>query len=170
MTEPLDVQKPASAADVLPVAEAMFFFGTLMDPDILEIVSGMPRDALTIETAEALDVAQREVVGQDFPVLVATPGARAEGILVRGLTALALDRILFFEGEEYTVEDLAVLNGAGERVPAKFFADAAVYEVTMSPWCLEAWWQEKKPEFVERTRRFMTLHGTMSAAAADAYW
>ncbi|MEO0618861.1 MAG: gamma-glutamylcyclotransferase family protein [Pseudomonadota bacterium] len=152
------------------VQTPMFFFGTLMDLDVLEIVSGQSRAQLTCAPASAEGVVQRNVIGQDFPVLVDAPGAHMTGRIVYGLTETARDRILFYEGEEYRVCDITVRTADGGKVACHYFADNAVYEISDVPWDFDAWQRTQKTEFLSRARRFMALYGTMSAAAADAYW
>ncbi|MEL7542341.1 MAG: gamma-glutamylcyclotransferase family protein [Pseudomonadota bacterium] len=148
----------------------MFFFGTLMDHDVLEIVSGQPCAQLTCASARAPGVVQRNVIGQDFPVLVRDAEGHTDGMIVYGLTDLGRDRILFYEGEEYQVCNIAVQRGDGSRIACHYFADNAVYDIADTPWDFPAWQREKKFDFLLRAQKFMTLHGTMSAAAADAYW
>lgn len=148
----------------------LFSFGTLMDADILATVSGQPLSALHCEAAGVSGYAQREVVGQDFPVLVEDARATTTGVIISGLNELALDRILFFEGDEYRLQDIDVQSESGQTVACQYFTDTAVYDVRDTPWDFDAWQMREKADFLIRTRNFMTLYGRMSATDADAFW
>ncbi|MFK7993139.1 MAG: gamma-glutamylcyclotransferase family protein [Granulosicoccus sp.] len=153
-------------ASLLP----LFSFGSLMDNELLEMVSGMPASSLAMQLCYALGVVQHCVQDESYPVLVDCPGERAEGLLIKGLTPLAMDRILFFEGHQYLFDKLTVYSDDGTSQSACYFRDASVYETTAHPWSFQHWLQHDKQEMLERTQRFMQLFGTMSALEADPYW
>ena len=140
-----------------------------MDPEILALVSGMPLSELDIRPATVIDHVQREVIGEVFPVLVPAPGQHADGFLIYGLSAQALDRILFFEGEEYRLEPLTVRLSDGLHA-ARYFRDTAVYQISEHSWDFDGWRIKERDEFIRRTNDYMALYNTMSAADADAHW
>ena len=147
----------------------LFCFGSLMDDDVLRVVTGRDPDGLDIVAADAPGRAQREVVGESYPILVPDAGSRARGRLVGGLDAEALERVLFFEGEEYAIAPLEVEVG-GERRPAQYFRDTGVYRTSGGSWDFARWRAAGIDDFLDHTARYMALYGTMSAAEADAVW
>ncbi len=147
----------------------LFCFGTLMDPEVLTEVSACAIHELTIADAIVDDYAQREVVEESYPILVPVPGASAKGRLVYGLTATAMDRIRFFEGEEYELDTLEVIAG-DKRVEACWFRDTGAYQDTGREWSYARWQSTGHEEFMHMTRQYMALHSTMTLAEADAHW
>ena len=85
-----------------------FAFGTLMDPDVLALVCGTAPDHFPTEPARAVDRARRWVLDDHYPVLVAAPGESLAGVLVHALDEHALERIAFFEGEEFALAPITV--------------------------------------------------------------
>lgn len=146
----------------------LFCFGSLMDDEVLGIVTALDPAALRIERAIARDLLPRVVASETYPVLIPAPGARTGGRLVHGLDARALDRVLFFEGEEYALADIVV---EVDDIPcrARFFRDSGTYR-TAGIWDFERWRRNEHAVFVERTARYMALYGTMSVAEADVFW
>ena len=59
----------------------LFFFGTLRDRELLAIVLGRPVSPGEMRPARAPGHAARRLAGQDYPHLVAEPGAMAEGVV-----------------------------------------------------------------------------------------
>ena len=147
----------------------LFSFGTLMDDGVLELVSGQSRSDLHVEPVVLVDHVQREVIGESFPVLLPQPGGRAPGTLIFGLNQTAMQRILFFEGEEYALDALEV-ELDGRPVAACHFRDANTYRTGDRTWDLGTWQQSSRAEFLPRARRYMALYGTMSKREADAHW
>ena len=151
-------------------SKPLFSFGSLMDCDVLTCVSGQPLSELSIVAGTASGYVQRAVMDQSFPVLVSSTSALTTGVLISGLTDIAMDRILFFEGDEYELADITVETSNGEAVPCRYFQDTAVYEVSDHSWDFLHWQATEKAEFLVRTKRFMRLFGTMSATDADVFW
>lgn len=141
-----------------------------MDGDVLAIVSGQSVPELTMTPANLSGYVQRAVVAQDFPVLVADGSGSTQGVIISGLTASALERILFFEGDEYVLADIAVETEDGRSCTCQYFRDTAVYDVADQVWNFQRWRETEKSDFVVRTEKFMRLFGVMSATAADEFW
>ena len=71
-------------------------------------------------------VAAVRVPEESYPYLVSSDCARVPGELVHGLDAEDLDRILFFEGDEYGFVESVVERAGGERVAAMHFGGVAM--------------------------------------------
>ncbi len=153
-----------------PSMSPLFSFGTLMDADLLTLVSGQSSAELSLESAQLAGFAQRQVEGDDFPVLVADTNAQTDGTVISGLTSLALQRILFFEGEEYALSPITVTLSQGREQSCVYFKDTAIYQVKDTVWDFQQWVLHEKADFLRRTDRYMTYFGKLTTAEADKYW
>jgi hypothetical protein len=150
--------------------DSLFVFGSLMDRDVLGLVSGIDADNLMLTPATAYGQKQCEVVEESYPVLVADEAASCSGLLISQLTPLALQRIMFFEGEEYFLAPVSVSAHGGSVVNAWYFRDAGVYTVRGTAWDFAAWQNTHKTSFMQASSEYMALFGTMTSAEADAHW
>jgi len=153
-----------------PLNTSLFVFGSLMDADILHIVSGMASNRLTIQKATLAGFRQCEVIEECYPVLVENPGSITRGLIIDGLTEQAMTRIHFFEGDEYRLQSIEVSTTFDEKIDARFFSHTGAYSVKDTSWNFQQWLDEQKDEFVVRTQNYMKLFGTMNATEADQYW
>jgi len=76
----------------------LFFYGTLRDRSLLEIVMGASGDALDVTPAVLPDFVVSSVAEGPFPMIERAAGAGAKGVLVRGLTQSQIARLDFYEG------------------------------------------------------------------------
>jgi gamma-glutamylcyclotransferase (GGCT)/AIG2-like uncharacterized protein YtfP len=149
----------------------LFVFGSLMDEDVLALVTAMASSDLQTVAGTVNGYKQCEVEEESYPVLVPCEGAVTDGVLVSGLTVQAIERVLFFEGEEYRLQSVEVLAGEGQSVvPAYYFCDTGAYTVRPDAWDFAHWRDFHKPAFIESSRAYMSLFGTMTAAEADVHW
>jgi hypothetical protein len=86
----------------------VFFFGSLMDRELLALVIGRAIEDLRIEAATIHAFARRRARDESFPVLVPHPGGWVDGVLVTDLTVADIARIQFFEGSDYALASLPV--------------------------------------------------------------
>ena len=148
----------------------LFVYGSMRDEEVLALVLGRAPPAIRTEPAWMPGAAVALVPGESYPYLVAADGARAPGELVHGLDERCLDRILFFEGDEYAFAECVVERAGGERVAAMHFGGVAIPEGPVVPWSLEAWQAKEKPRFLSMTREYMTLWRRATRAQAEALW
>ncbi|MFT5896468.1 MAG: hypothetical protein ACI8VW_003351 [bacterium] len=149
---------------------ALFSFGTLMDTDLLPLVCEQAMGTLVLETAVVPDRSRRWVLDDHYPVLVKEQGRTTEGLIIRGLKEVALNRIIFFEGEEFNLEPLSVQKANGDWEQVQYFADTNLKEISTWEWTLSEWQQTTKADTLNRIIRYMQCYGKMSIAEADAYW
>lgn len=147
----------------------LFTFGTLMDAEVLEHVSGVSPSTLTIIPAQVIDHVQREVIGEGFPILLPAIGQVASGRLIFGLSETAMKRILFFEGDEYETAPLTVKADKTSH-EALYFKDTGIYETSGKSWVFDQWLASDHSRFLEQSRDYMLLFGHMTAAEADRHW
>jgi hypothetical protein len=130
----------------------MFFYGTLTDPDVLDLVMGrrLGRDAF--EAATAPGFRRVFIAGRDYPTLLPHPQGWVDGILVRGLSAADIHRLEVFEGAEYTLQPVQVRNASGHTVRAHVFLCAPGIPVERRGWRLDQWQRRHKRAFLHRAR------------------
>ena len=148
----------------------LFVYGSMRDEDVRALVLGRALPAARTEPAWMPGVAAALVPGESYPYLVSAEGTRAPGELIHGLDEKGLDRILFFEGDEYSCVECVVERTGGERVAAMHFGGVAVPEAPVVPWSLEQWRAREKPRFLSMTREYMALWRRATRAQAEALW
>lgn len=115
----------------------LFFYGTLMDHDLLRLVTGQRVD---VQSAWLENHRRVPVVGRDYPMLVFQAGSRVEGLLARNVSAVALVRLCRYEGREYRLERRDVVTQSGDCVSAQVFMTVANVRGDLSKnWDFNAW-------------------------------
>lgn len=96
------------------------------------------------EPALLLDFSRRAVRARPFPALIEARGDQVEGVLYRGLSDEALQRLDHFEGQMYARQPVIVRLPNGESVACEAFVIEAEYLglVGDSPWDLERFLRE----------------------------
>ncbi len=124
------------AALALTVAD-VFFYGTLCHLPLLRAVLG--RDDARAAPAVLDGFAVYWARDQAFPLIFEQPGAQAQGVLVRGMSADDIARLDFYAGGfAGRTRDLDVMAADGRVVARVYFADHAGLEAGPS-WRLEDW-------------------------------
>lgn len=111
----------------------LFTYGTLMLPEVMEIVIGaLPAS----EPARLVGFRRAALRGAIYPGLVPAAGRETQGVLWRDLDAGQLGRIDRFEGALYEREQVAVeCRGAAAREAAVYVIGAAHrHRVEAAPW------------------------------------
>lgn len=131
------------------MSHRFFLYGTLCDPELFRIVSGVP---LAGRAATLADAAARWVAGENFPILIEDAGV-AHGVTVE-VDDAARARMDFYElGFGYDVEEREVTTEAGREMATVYVPDPDRWPVGAA-WSLADWQAE---------------HGAMSRAAAEEY-
>jgi hypothetical protein len=147
----------------------LFFFGSLMDLELLALVIGRPVDGLATAAAVLHGFARRRAVGESFPVIVPHPGGWVDGLLVDGLTAADLDRIQFFEGSDYALHPFTVAC-AEERLDVQVFLPTARLEAEPSAWEFAAWAETERAMCFALAEALMAHYGGLGIAEIDVLW
>ena len=167
-----------------------FFFGTLMDRDVLDAVVGQAsagqlaigQPAIGQQTAGQqtavhgrrpawLDGFRRMTVAREaFPMVLPAPGHRLEGVVVEGLSAADIDRILFFESIEYAPRTIDVALADDSRLSARCFLTNDGVEYNGETWDYGQWLNAHKADCLRETRLWMALYGHVDCQAADRLW
>lgn len=118
----------------------LFFYGTLRHLPLLEIVLGRGADTLDAEPAALAGHAVFSVTGEPFPTIVATPGASARGLLVRGLDDADVARLRYYEGGfDYDLLPVRVERESGGDAAAQVFFPAPGQSPTGLLWDFAGW-------------------------------
>jgi hypothetical protein len=147
-----------------------FFFGTLMDSDVMEAVIGRPPLASWSRPARLAGYRVVCFHKEPFPVLVAEPGETVAGIIVDWLNAADIERVRFFESVEYAPQPVTVDLDGGGRETALVFADSGAAERSDARWDIGTWRARQKAEHLRLTRLWMALYGRYDIATANRLW
>lgn len=147
-----------------------FFFGSLMDREVLEAVLARPVATETLIPAWLRGYRRLHVHGEVYPLLQPDPAGKVEGRMcwLEGEEDRA--RIAFFEGLDYALEPLQVETREGRSVEAVLHAAAPDLVASDKPWTLADWPEQEKRLLIAVTRHFMPWFGKIGAEEIDAVW
>jgi hypothetical protein len=148
----------------------LFVFGTLMDPDVMRLVVGRGMETAAPAPARLSGYAARRAFGETFPILVAQPGAVAEGLIVGPFDERELERIRFFDGEEFEMRPVSASGPDGDIVRITACLSTGILADTGEPWSLDQWQAVEKPRALNEIESYMALFGTIAPADANACW
>lgn len=148
-----------------------FFFGTLMDPDLIEAVLGRRLPSTTFASAELSGYCAVAVASEDYPVLVAKPGGVVKGVVVHDLGVEDARRIAFFEESEYAVATHRIrLADSGQSVDAAVHLNTSLEAYHDVNWDFETWRRIDKPLVLALSRQWMRHYGSGDMVAAEIEW
>ena len=126
-----------------------FTYGSLMWADIMARVCGRE---FASEPASLADHRRHPVRGQDYPGLLAAPGALVPGRLYRDVDEAAWARLDAFEGPEYERAAVVVALADGSMLPAQVYRFRAEFGPRLLPgdWDAEAFEREGRARFIAR--------------------
>lgn len=148
----------------------LFVYGSMRDADVRALVLGSDRPEVRTEPAWMPGAVAARVPGESYPHLVPIEGARAAGQVLYGLGETCLDRIRFFEGDEYALVECNVERVPGERVAAMHFGGVAIPHTPLVAWSLEQWQAREKARFLSMAREYMAGWRRGTRAEAEALW
>ncbi len=139
---------------------AFFFYGTLCHAPLLDCVLGRQAQAIPATLA---DHAVHWAEGGAFPLITAVSGARAEGILLEGLTEAEAARLDYYEGGfRYLTREVPVQAG-GRAVTARVYFPEPGRWHPAAPWSLADWVTRYGAAAVATAAEFMSLMDEMPA-------
>lgn len=133
-----------------------FFFGTLMDRDVLEHVLDRPVAETELTSAWLEGFRRVCAAHRSYPVLIPDAQSAVEGRLLRRAVPRDDVRIRHFEDEEYADRRLTVRLSDGTAVEARVFFALEHLGRTDRAWDLGAWAREHKPHYLELCREWMS--------------
>ncbi len=139
-----------------------FFFGTLMDQAVLDIVVGRHVPAAAKRSAVLEGYRRARVRGATYPIVVPADGAEVAGLLVSGLRPTEADRLTAYEGDGYVLVEHEVRAGGGAKRAHVYLPRAGGGLAALDEnWDFDDWRRRHRAGFVARLRR------SLSAVDAD---
>lgn len=149
--------------------DTLFLFGSLRDPDLFGLVAGRPMADYRVDPAVLVDHRTERAMNEAYPVLVGAPGARAEGLLVSGLSAEVIDRISFYETTDYRLEPIEV-HVDGVAMPARCYHATEILPSSGEWWCLDTWRRTGKPLAMHAAEIAMSWYGRIGLEEVYRIW
>ena len=125
------------------MAEPLFVYGTLRDPDILAAVLARPLNADALHAAVAPGFRAVPYPGRSYPALLRAPGGSAPGLVLTDLTPFERDLLDAYEGDEYQRTLIPVMIGE-ELHEAFAYLPTAPIPPASPDWTLQAWQRDHK--------------------------
>ncbi|WP_053006130.1 gamma-glutamylcyclotransferase family protein [Kiloniella spongiae] len=147
----------------------LFFFGSLMDQDVLEIVLGRSIDIQHFKQGVLLGYQCEREAKESYPVLIPSPGKQADVLIAETLSSDDIDRILFYETGEYDFVRFT-LQKNGQEIAALGFATGEGIASSGQKWHLNIWQKKDKAVFLPLAKRFMEAYGKMTLPEALRLW
>lgn len=134
-----------------------FFFGTLLDDDVLRIVIGRRVPAVDKRPATLPGYRRVKAQGVTYPIIVPQTGAEVSGLLVSSLEPLEKARLIAYEGANYDLVELPVMTGGRQRDALVFIPVSSGGLTPLDEdWSFEEWTRLHREGFVARLRQGMT--------------
>lgn len=130
-----------------------FFYGTLIDPEVLRLVLG--REVAPLSRRKARLQGYRRVFRHNatYPVLIADAASAVEGILVVALAPRDVIALKRYEGPDYETVELPVAVVNGRQVRASVFVPARSCAPSAIDWTFEEWRQRFRGAHLRRISR-----------------
>lgn len=147
----------------------IFFYGSLRDAGLLEIVLGRRVEPAHLERASAAGFAARCIRGEVYPVLLPVPGRLTEGLLFHHPSEKDIARLSYYEEAEYRLAPIAVETGSGPR-DAQYFRSTEKPSALDEDWDFARWRREHLGVATETAREYMDHAGRLPVDQVDTIW
>ena len=156
-----------------PGATVFFFFGSLMDRDVLSIVLG--RSVAHEEYVAATLPGYRRICvdGESYPALVesAEPTDCVTGYAMALRNEDEVSRVIFFESEEYAPQETLVLLEDGSSIRSFLCIAKPHCPLRDAPWDFSRWQRETKALFLPLAEGYMHMNtGRHTDEEIEAEW
>ena len=150
---------------------AYFFFGSMMDRDVLDLVVGRTVPDADVEPATLAGTRLVRVADESYPAIVPHAGGQVEGMRVRRLTSAESERIAWFEGKEYASRMVEVTLRSGTPARASVHLPTEALETAGGEgWDFARWRHNEKDGLMRLARGHMALFGRVSLDQAIRIW
>jgi|ABSN01.1.fsa_nt_gi hypothetical protein len=122
-----------------------FFYGTLLDADVQQLVFGHALADSAIRPAVLEHYRPARARGKLYPILAARRHARTAGVVVAGLGSLDVARLFFYEDTGYETQEVRVTVGGDRTKTAWVFIPSRRMVALASNWSLAEWQRRHKP-------------------------
>lgn len=147
----------------------MFFFGSLRDRELLEVVLDHKVGDADLLSGWARDHAAMALAGEEYPYLADVAGRRAEGVIVRNLSERDVERLIYFEEAEYGLSPITVDTSDG-MLDAVHFATTGKLAPEDRPWDFEVWKSKHRAVAIEEARELMAHIDITPIERIDDIW
>ena len=131
-----------------------FFFGTLMDLDILSTVIGRQVSPDVVKPAHLTGFRRVAAQGKTYPIIVPDEDDVVEGVMVAGISPQEREQLEAYEGENYRVVTSLVDARAQRREVLMFEPVDGAFKPSDTPWDFVHWQRQEKARFLENVRRW----------------
>jgi gamma-glutamylcyclotransferase (GGCT)/AIG2-like uncharacterized protein YtfP len=150
---------------------AIFFYGSLMDERIRRNVFADSIREEQIVTARAEGFRTMVYPGESFPVLVPAADNVVTGLVLLEASAEALERMAFYEGDLYWLDELEVITADGARIQARYNRANEQDLLLEEEWCFQRWQAAERDAMIRTSELYMAqCWGKMDDAEADVVW
>jgi hypothetical protein len=136
-----------------------YFFGTLMDRELLAVVLGRAPPDGAFEPVELVGYMRCCVRGEAFPTLLPKARAVVDGLLVHGLTAADAQRIAWYETDDYEIRETAVRRRHGGEIRAFCCLPHTDVADEARPWSFDVWRRRDRDMALLLAREWMRRFG-----------
>lgn len=147
----------------------IFFYGSLRDHRLLEIVLGHPVDPAHLEPAQAAGFAALHLATEAYPMLVPAMDRRADGVLFRHCSETDIARLTFFEEAEYDLTPITVTAISGP-CEARYFRATDKPAGSTLDWDFAAWCRDHRAVAREAAREYMHHFERLPVEEIDTIW
>ena len=139
----------------------LFFYGTLLDPDVQSLVLGRvlgPRDLIPANLRHFRRV---YIAGRAYPMILPHRGGVVDGTVAVHLSKDDLARVALYEGDDYRLERHAVFPTGEDQRPAVtpvfawLFRSRPTTRPSTRAWQLSAWQAREKASYLRDTREWL---------------
>ncbi len=130
----------------------LFFFGTLMDPEVRALVVGRDVPDEAVEPAVARGFRRVLVAGRPYPMLRLCAAGRVDGIVADGLDSGALRRLRAYEGREYRMRPIRVRSATHQREVVLAFLCRPEVAPGRAGWRLDLWRRRHQRRLLARAQ------------------
>jgi len=140
-----------------------FFYGTLMDRDVVARVLARPVIREALKPAVLRRWRRTCVRGASYPVVLRDKASEVDGVTLDGISKLESERLSAYEGPRYSlIQTFAALPAQGPRAVFLFVPRPGTFRTTGEEWSLAVWQEKHKTKFLALLGR--DWDGTAGAA------
>lgn len=147
----------------------IFFYGSLRDRQLAEIVLGRPLAPDDMVAASVQDHAAYRMADEAYPALLPAPGMVAEGVLLLAPRDADIARLAFYEEAEYGLADIDVLTAEGPR-KARYFCVTQKTPTQPEAWDYQRWQAEDRDVALHAADELMAYYGRLPEERIDEIW
>jgi hypothetical protein len=151
---PVSTEVTTSAEPAMSRPMELFFYGTLMDRDVLGGVVGRPFAQDRLQPATLLGWRRVRALGQPYPIVLPEPAGSVDGVVVDRLGPEDVARLRRYEGEGYDLVPTEVTQEGRSR-QVHFFRPGSIYKADPRPWDFAEWLATEKTAFMTRIARHL---------------